>query len=163
MAVISFATAINEDDNTASLALAMDVAGYFELENAKAREIAKQVGTAVSKWRDEAARVEIVRDEVLQLENGGAERIEVRPFDTLLMSFAEATEAGVIIRRLTAYEADDVVVDELTYHEALSAVAIRGGIAGNVVIDVGGAALQSPERAGIQAIGPSRSHSTSVM
>ena len=43
-------TAINEDDSTASLALAMDVAKYFELDSAKAREIAKQVGKSVSKW-----------------------------------------------------------------------------------------------------------------
>ncbi len=49
-------TAINEDDNTASLALAMEVAGYFELDAGKARDIAKQVGKAVSKWRVEAAR-----------------------------------------------------------------------------------------------------------
>src|ERR1035438_7254221 len=49
-------TAINEDDNTASLALAMEVAGYFELDDGTARDIAKQVGKAVSKWRDEAAR-----------------------------------------------------------------------------------------------------------
>ena len=49
-------TAINEDDGTASLALAMSVARYFELDAAKARDIAKQVGKAVSKWRDEAAR-----------------------------------------------------------------------------------------------------------
>jgi pantetheine-phosphate adenylyltransferase len=47
-------------------------------------------------------RVETVRDEVLQLENGGAERIEVRPFDTLLMHFAESVGAGVIIRGLRA-------------------------------------------------------------
>ena len=47
-------------------------------------------------------RVEIVRDEVAHLENGGAERIEVRPFDTLLMSFAENAGAGVIIRGLRA-------------------------------------------------------------
>jgi len=43
-------TAINEDDGTASLALAMSVAKYFELDTAKAREIAKQVGKAVSRW-----------------------------------------------------------------------------------------------------------------
>src|SRR6202167_238460 len=49
-------TAINEDDNTASLALAVEVAGYFELDDGKAHDIAKQVGHAVSKWRDEAAR-----------------------------------------------------------------------------------------------------------
>jgi serine/threonine-protein kinase HipA len=50
------ATAINEDDNTASLALAMEVAGYFELEEGKAREIASQVGKVVAKWSNEAAR-----------------------------------------------------------------------------------------------------------
>ena len=47
-------------------------------------------------------RVEIVRDEVAQLENGAAERIEVRAFDTLLMSFAEAAGAGIIVRGLRA-------------------------------------------------------------
>jgi serine/threonine-protein kinase HipA len=50
-------TAINEDDSTASLALAMEVAGYFELDEVKARAITKEVGKAVSKWRDEAARM----------------------------------------------------------------------------------------------------------
>ena len=58
------ATAINEEDNTASLALAMEVAGYFDLEDSKAREIAKQVGKAVSKWRDEAARRGITKTEI---------------------------------------------------------------------------------------------------
>ena len=47
-------------------------------------------------------RVEIVRDEIAHLENGSAERIEVRPFETLLMSFAESVKAGVIIRGLRA-------------------------------------------------------------
>ncbi|HEV8031010.1 MAG TPA: pantetheine-phosphate adenylyltransferase [Stellaceae bacterium] len=47
-------------------------------------------------------RVEIVRDEIAHLENGDAERIEVRAFDTLLMSFAESVGAGVIIRGLRA-------------------------------------------------------------
>ncbi|HZE27219.1 MAG TPA: hypothetical protein VE083_07520 [Terriglobales bacterium] len=54
-------TAINEDDNTASLALAMEVAGYFELDAGKAREIAAQVGKAVSKWRDEGARMGLTK------------------------------------------------------------------------------------------------------
>jgi serine/threonine-protein kinase HipA len=49
------ATAINEDDNTASLALALDVAGYFELEVANARKIAAEVGNVIAKWRDETA------------------------------------------------------------------------------------------------------------
>jgi serine/threonine-protein kinase HipA len=34
----------------------MEVAGYFDLDDGKARDIAKQVGKSVSKWRDEAAR-----------------------------------------------------------------------------------------------------------
>jgi serine/threonine-protein kinase HipA len=56
-------TTINEDDGTASLPLAMSVAGYFELDTAKAREIATQVGKAVSKWRNEAARHGIAKGE----------------------------------------------------------------------------------------------------
>jgi pantetheine-phosphate adenylyltransferase len=47
-------------------------------------------------------RVEIVRDEVTHLENGDAERIEVRAFDTLLMNFAQSVDARVIIRGLRA-------------------------------------------------------------
>jgi pantetheine-phosphate adenylyltransferase len=47
-------------------------------------------------------RVEIVRDEVAHLENGDAERIEVRAFDTLLMGFAQSVGAKVIIRGLRA-------------------------------------------------------------
>src|SRR4029077_14382341 len=40
-------TAISEDDNTASLALALEVAEYFELDTGQAREIANRVGKAV--------------------------------------------------------------------------------------------------------------------
>jgi serine/threonine-protein kinase HipA len=57
-------TAINEDDGTASLALAMSVAKYFELETDKAREMAAQVGKTVSKWRNEAARHGITKNEI---------------------------------------------------------------------------------------------------
>lgn len=51
------ATAINEDDGTASLDLAMSVAGYFELNAARARAIAGVVGRAVASWRQEAGRL----------------------------------------------------------------------------------------------------------
>ena len=47
-------------------------------------------------------RVEIVRDEVAHLENGDAERIEVRAFDSLLMNFAQSVGATVVIRGLRA-------------------------------------------------------------
>ena len=57
-------TAINEDDNSASLALALEVAPYFEMDEKKARAIAKEVGKAVSKWRDEAARHGLAKNEI---------------------------------------------------------------------------------------------------
>ena len=47
-------------------------------------------------------RVEIVREEMNHLENGNAARIEIRPFDTLLMHFAESVGATVIVRGLRA-------------------------------------------------------------
>jgi pantetheine-phosphate adenylyltransferase len=47
-------------------------------------------------------RVEIVRDEIAHMDDGAAERIEVRPFDTLLVHFAEAVGASVIVRGLRA-------------------------------------------------------------
>jgi serine/threonine-protein kinase HipA len=57
-------TAINETDTSASLATAMEVAGHFELNGARAKEIAAQVGKAASKWRDEAAGQGIVKNEI---------------------------------------------------------------------------------------------------
>ncbi|MBV9828467.1 MAG: pantetheine-phosphate adenylyltransferase [Alphaproteobacteria bacterium] len=47
-------------------------------------------------------RVEIVRDEMKHLQNGGPNRIEVRPFESLLMHFAESVDACVIVRGLRA-------------------------------------------------------------
>ena len=60
-------TAINEHDNTASLALALEVAGYFELDAHNAREIAKQVGKVASKWRNEASRHGLTKPEIERL------------------------------------------------------------------------------------------------
>jgi serine/threonine-protein kinase HipA len=57
-------TAINEEDTTASLPLAMDVASYFELESARALEIAAQVGKVVSNWRAEASRHGLAKPEI---------------------------------------------------------------------------------------------------
>jgi serine/threonine-protein kinase HipA len=57
-------TTINEDDNTASLALALDVAGYFHLDANRARAIAAEVGRVVSKWRREAAGVGLTKPEI---------------------------------------------------------------------------------------------------
>jgi succinyl-diaminopimelate desuccinylase len=44
--------------------------------------------------------------------------------------------AGPILAALQAYEARVVEVEGLTYHEGLNAVAIAGGVAGNVVPDL---------------------------
>lgn len=57
-------TAINEDDNTASLDLAKSVADYFGLDKERAKAIAKEVGKAVSKWREEATRHGLTKVEV---------------------------------------------------------------------------------------------------
>lgn len=56
-------TAINEDDTTASLSTAMEVAGYFGLEAGRAGHIAAQAGKAVSKWREVAAKQGISKQE----------------------------------------------------------------------------------------------------
>jgi len=48
-------TAIDLDDGTASLKLALSVADYFELGPDDARQIAAEVGQGVSMWRQEAA------------------------------------------------------------------------------------------------------------
>jgi hypothetical protein len=41
---------ITEDDSTASLELAMEVAGYFELTASRAKAIAKEVAQSVATW-----------------------------------------------------------------------------------------------------------------
>lgn len=57
-------TAINEDDGTASLDLALEVAEYFELDSAAARKIVKEAGRAVAQWRLVAKRMGIKYTEI---------------------------------------------------------------------------------------------------
>ena len=57
-------TAINEDDPTASLELAIEVAPYFELDERRARAEAEAVARAVSAWRDEAGRHGLTKEEI---------------------------------------------------------------------------------------------------
>ncbi len=57
-------TAIDEEDTRASLSLAFEVAGYFEIDVAKARAVAADVGKAVATWRAEAARHGLKRAEI---------------------------------------------------------------------------------------------------
>jgi len=57
-------TAIDLDDGSASLDLAMSVVGYFELDEGKARVIAAEVGKAVTTWREEASQLSLTRAEI---------------------------------------------------------------------------------------------------
>lgn len=57
-------TAINDDDGTASLDVALSVADYFGLEKAAAESVVKEVGKAVSSWRDQAAKHGIRKAEI---------------------------------------------------------------------------------------------------
>jgi serine/threonine-protein kinase HipA len=58
------ATAIDLDDSTASMDLALDVAAYFELEDAEARKIAREVGQTVSGWRKVATRIGLASGQI---------------------------------------------------------------------------------------------------
>lgn len=49
-------TAINEDDTTASLDVAMSIAPYFGLDAARARAEAGTIASVVATWRDDAGR-----------------------------------------------------------------------------------------------------------
>ena len=60
----ALATAIDLDDGTASLRLAMSVASYFELDEKRARAIAGEVGRAVATWREEAANLGLSPSEI---------------------------------------------------------------------------------------------------
>jgi serine/threonine-protein kinase HipA len=57
-------TAIDLDDGTASLDLALEVAEYFELTAEAAHAIASEVGQAVADWSNAAAAVGLTRTEI---------------------------------------------------------------------------------------------------
>jgi serine/threonine-protein kinase HipA len=57
-------TAIDLEDGTASLKLALEVASYFELAADEARKIAAEVGKAVSTWRKVAAKFGVTAAEI---------------------------------------------------------------------------------------------------
>jgi serine/threonine-protein kinase HipA len=57
-------TMITEDDSTASLDLAMEVAGYFELDAARAKTISSPVVRSVATWRKEAPRHGLSKTEI---------------------------------------------------------------------------------------------------
>jgi|HubBroStandDraft_1064217.scaffolds.fasta_scaffold00479_5 serine/threonine-protein kinase HipA len=62
-------TAIDLSDGTASLALALDVAEYFELGPGEARKIAAEVGKATATWRREAKKIGLTAAEMDRMES----------------------------------------------------------------------------------------------
>jgi serine/threonine-protein kinase HipA len=57
-------TAIDVENSSASLELALSVAEYFDLKSQEAKNIAAEVGTAVSRWREEAKKLGIAEGEI---------------------------------------------------------------------------------------------------
>lgn len=57
-------TAIDLIDPSASLDIAVSVAHYFDLDNSQIRNIFKEVGSATTLWREEAAKLKIKKTEV---------------------------------------------------------------------------------------------------
>jgi len=57
-------TAIDLDDATASLELALKVARYFDIERTEAHRISAQVGRTVARWRREAAGLGLTPTEI---------------------------------------------------------------------------------------------------
>jgi serine/threonine-protein kinase HipA len=57
-------TAVNLEDRSASLDLALEVAEYFELDVTEARRIAAQVAKATGTWRREAAKFGLRKTEI---------------------------------------------------------------------------------------------------
>jgi serine/threonine-protein kinase HipA len=62
-------TTIDMDDGTASLKLAREVASYFELTPKEARDIAREVGTAVKSWRKEAEKAGLSNQEIERMKS----------------------------------------------------------------------------------------------
>lgn len=54
-------TAIDQDDNTASIELAVSTAPYYELTEDDARTMARDMAERVSAWREDAARLGLAR------------------------------------------------------------------------------------------------------
>ncbi len=57
-------TCIDLDDAAASLDLAMQVASYFEISSEDAYQIAFEVGTAVTAWRDVATHLGLIQNQI---------------------------------------------------------------------------------------------------
>jgi serine/threonine-protein kinase HipA len=66
------ALAINEEDRTGSLDIALSVAGYFGLSQMEARAIAGDVGLAVAEWKKIASLIKIPKSEIERISSAFA-------------------------------------------------------------------------------------------
>ncbi|MPZ39972.1 MAG: type II toxin-antitoxin system HipA family toxin [Rhizobiales bacterium] len=57
-------TAIDEDDGTASVELALETAAHYGLKSPQARNIVREVGAAVSQWRKTASDIGLSKNEI---------------------------------------------------------------------------------------------------
>jgi serine/threonine-protein kinase HipA len=57
-------TAIDEDDGTASIEIALGTAAHYKLTPPRARNILREVGAAVAKWRKTAAALGLSKNEI---------------------------------------------------------------------------------------------------
>jgi serine/threonine-protein kinase HipA len=64
--------AINEEDRSGSLELALSVAEYFGLSLKDAKKISGEIGLAVSKWRNVASSMKISESEIERIESAFA-------------------------------------------------------------------------------------------
>jgi len=63
------ATAIDMDDPTASIELALETSAYYGLKQDDAKAIAQEVGHAVATWRDAAAKLGLSTGEISRMES----------------------------------------------------------------------------------------------
>jgi serine/threonine-protein kinase HipA len=61
-------TAIDEADGTASLDLAFEAAPHFGVKPNKPKDIAREVGKAVARWRETAAAFDLTAKEIERVE-----------------------------------------------------------------------------------------------
>ena len=60
-------TAIDIENATASIELALSVAEYFELKPSEARDVVAEVALVIAKWRDEAKKAGIPDSEITRM------------------------------------------------------------------------------------------------
>lgn len=75
--------AVDDQDHTASLELALQVAEYFGIDDKTARRIVSEVGHAVASWRNEAQRFGIRTTEIDRMESA-FEHADLRQATTIL-------------------------------------------------------------------------------